>query len=820
KTSISSSQSRESSILQEQDVESSHSDSSKSPQNQNRTSRSSEQSKKRQIELPTPVREAQINPPKRSKQQSPNLKINISSQSTGSTAQNDPVSKLVFGDSTVTNMKEIKTKITNEAFEMKSNFFDPHVHTASQENSLANHTKMIAECFELLNKLKSHSDVVYPFLKHPPNFKFPDLHFVEKALKLGHYRCVEDFATAVRHVFMHIVTTCESSSKSVELATSAMEIFHEIYFTYLSSKHTLLCNKMSLDNKEKLNQVYQLLMKDCEARKDLITGERKYAQLEKRVAEVEKQFTAYKFQTTQTIDKLRKRISYLKSKQQSDLVYINEKFQSAVKNVAATTGNFSSVINGQSQPNSPLSNPLMMNKHFKAKLQNYSKARTIAPIKEMDTLEQTSRDIMLAGVSKSDDEEESYRVLTSEEKRKLSHDINRLSQKMLGELTTIISECEDVTTINEGEDKNGTEEGNSVGSQQLVLDYDKMKPSTLRTVLRFVQSCVKRLPRPKQIQNIPVTGFSQDYLNSKYNSESIRLGGDQTKDCRNESLDDNSAKNSQQSEKVNINDSLEVGAQQGTNINNFSNIINQSVLNGELISTKSEKSPNYAPELNSHAVSSSTPTLKQSLWHLKNKAGNANSRSNNQLTAAVQSLLPKGEEPEKLHKNGNPKYTNIFTSLVSNPSPDATEDKNLPLVKNSAAWGSSFVNELNKHASAVTSQIPISKQSASLTKSPLEVDSNQASKENRDLSPVSNSGSESAPKIDVLKIEAQKRRAASINKNETIEQREMMANFEQIASSNDLEVPIEVAEQQCTEAADASENVSAVKHPKVDPPTE
>lgn len=174
----------------------------------------------------------------------------------------------------------------------------------------------------------------------------------------------------------------------------------------------------------------------------------------------------------------------VRSKQQSDLVYINEKFQSAVKSAAAYAGTAN--FNGQvSTTSTPLQNKNVMNK-----MNKYYKSRPNAPIKEMDKLEQTSRSIMLAGTSKSDDEEESFRTLSPEEKRKLNHDINRLPQKMLGQLIEKIATSEGVDVADRSE---------------FVIDYEKMKPMTLRKVAQFVAGCVKRLPRQKQIQGIPVT---------------------------------------------------------------------------------------------------------------------------------------------------------------------------------------------------------------------------------------------------------------------------------------------------------------------------
>ena len=131
------------------------------------------------------------------------------------------------------------------------------------------------------------------------------------------------------------------------------------------------------------------------------------------------------------------------------------------------------------------------NKHFKKKVTEYSKSKNISDIRDNDRMEETSRKILLAGQSKSDDEEETSRVLSHEEKRKIISDINRLSQKMLSGLIELISDLQ----------------GNLITDNQdaATIDFERMSPFHLREISKYVSSCVKRLPRPKQIQNIPVT---------------------------------------------------------------------------------------------------------------------------------------------------------------------------------------------------------------------------------------------------------------------------------------------------------------------------
>ncbi|MEN2499917.1 MAG: transcription initiation at TATA-containing promoter protein, partial [Marteilia pararefringens] len=458
--------------------------------------------------------------------------------------------------------------LQNSYSKSRHNLFDPFLHYSTKASD-AMEMKVHMDCQRILQILK-HPDlspIMWPFFNHPPETKYPDLAFIECSLAQGHYRTLEEFVTAIRHIFMNIITQFDRTSQLVELAHLGLEAFHDIYLNILDNRQSILSLSNLITNRSdnltskdrqatisdnsdnpannqtaevvddqnfifksqdsKIDELYEFLMRDCEAAKNQVTSEQKIKQLDKRLSEVEKQFSTHKAHTNMTIDKLRKRISYLKSKQQSDLIFIHESFQVAVKKVASVA---SPLINGQlmlpggasatGSVGSATSASTESNKYFKEKFKNYTKSKGIMPIRELDQMEQTSRSILLAGASKSDDEEESSRRLTAEEKRKLSHDINRLSQKMLAELIDIIAKHEGL---------------NPEAEKELTLDYDKMKPATLRTVQRFVQSCIKRLPRLKQIQNIPVTNFFSEI--STTNNGSTRNTGSTDSQARNAATD-------------------------------------------------------------------------------------------------------------------------------------------------------------------------------------------------------------------------------------------------------------------------------------------
>ena len=177
---------------------------------------------------------------------------------------------------------------------------------------------VITKSAELLRKLKhdDYHDFIHPFLKHPPEIKFVDIAWIESNLMAGNFNSVEEFVTTIRQMFMHMALNYDKSSEIVRCAQKGLDVFNSLVRQYSDTQQHLIIEnwraQMSQENEHKIEGIYQLLMKDCEAQKSQNTNERKLLQLDKRLNELEKQYSLYKLQTTATIDKLRKRISYLK----------------------------------------------------------------------------------------------------------------------------------------------------------------------------------------------------------------------------------------------------------------------------------------------------------------------------------------------------------------------------------------------------------------------------------------------------------------------------------------------------------------------------
>lgn len=97
----------------------------------------------------------------------------------------------------------------------------------------------------------------------------------------------------------------------------------------------------------------------------------------------------------------------------------------------------------------------------------------------------------------SSDEEEIV-AMTYDEKRQLSLDINKLPGQKLGRVVSII-QMREATTKESSVD-------------EIEIDFDILKPSTLRELEKYVNSVLKKQKKPGKCQLLPALKSSHLYL--------------------------------------------------------------------------------------------------------------------------------------------------------------------------------------------------------------------------------------------------------------------------------------------------------------------
>ena len=98
------------------------------------------------------------------------------------------------------------------------------------------------------------------------------------------------------------------------------------------------------------------------------------------------------------------------------------------------------------------------------------------------------------------DEEDEAKPMTYDEKRKLSLDINKLPGDKIGRVVNIIQNRE--PSLRE------------TNPDEIEIDFETLKPSTLRELEKYVESCLKKTGKPakpyydesKKVSKPPVTG--------------------------------------------------------------------------------------------------------------------------------------------------------------------------------------------------------------------------------------------------------------------------------------------------------------------------
>ncbi|KAL4629590.1 bromodomain-containing protein 2 isoform X1 [Arapaima gigas] len=96
------------------------------------------------------------------------------------------------------------------------------------------------------------------------------------------------------------------------------------------------------------------------------------------------------------------------------------------------------------------------------------------------------------------EEEEECRPMTYDEKRQLSLDINKLPGEKLGRVVHIIQSREPSLR-----DSN---------PEEIEIDFETLKPSTLRELERYVMTCLRKKPRKPYVMKKPSSGKSREEL--------------------------------------------------------------------------------------------------------------------------------------------------------------------------------------------------------------------------------------------------------------------------------------------------------------------
>ncbi|XP_072161767.1 bromodomain-containing protein 2-like isoform X3 [Bemisia tabaci] len=365
----------------------------------------------------------------------------------------------------------------------------------------------LKHCNEILKELfsKKHLKYAWPFYK-PVDAEWLGLYdyheIIKKPMDLGtvkskmdnrEYRTAQEFAADVRLIFTNCYKYNPPEHDVVMMARKLQDVF-EMRYAKVPDDASPVVEKVPTMNHTRATHLNRPRYNDNTDDDDddgdssSESDSEAEAKRAKQLLVLQEQLKAMQEQMKKLVEECSRKAKK-KEKKEVELASSTDVKRPKGRPLNSTKASYvsnsvSSVINAVANGKSGLSPPSMTNKTGKGRGAAAAKAPANAPKKKPNAKVNNARKKNAGGIPAYDsDEEDNAKPMTYDEKRKLSLDINKLPSDKLGRVVQIIQSREPSLR-----DSNPDE---------IEIDFETLKPSTLRALENAVAFCLRKKPHSK-----------------------------------------------------------------------------------------------------------------------------------------------------------------------------------------------------------------------------------------------------------------------------------------------------------------------------------